>query len=236
MRRIDLSRQMDFLTKLFSDYRPEDAAPQVIDLDTVPSPQPATSAGTFPEAPAAECEAAADTSAAAMVASTDSASVSSVTTASVSSVPLENEPQSAEAPAPELVAEPTEIETALEEEELLQAVEPEVELSPLARFLTELAERDDIEYPPAAWPEQALCASKRTALTILVRRDSTVENIEWGVVSLLADQEGARAVKETRSYDLWRGRYYDILVAKLIFEDRTETRQYFFDASRSMFR
>jgi len=228
MRRIDLSRQMDFLTKLFSDYRPEDAAPQVIDLDTVPSPQPAASAGTSPEAPAAECEAAADTSVAATVAS--------ATTASVSSAPQEDEPQSAEVPAPELVVESMEEAPISEEEELLQAVEPEVELSPLARFLTELAERDDIEYPSSAWPEKALCASKRTALTILVRRDSTVENIEWGVVSLLADQEGARAVKETRSYDLWRGRYYDILVAKLIFEDRTETRQYFFDASRSMFR
>jgi len=199
---------MDFLTKLFSDYRPDEPG-AVIDLDSVPSP------------------AAAEPS------------------------PVEDVPLSEVAPVAEEMAAPAEPEPSVspvvevapaEEPDLLLSEEEPVVLSPLERFLAELAEQDSILYPSASLLVEReggrlpLCTSMRSALTILVRRDSTVENIEWGVVSMLAQHEGARAVKDTRSYELWRGCYYDILVAKLIFEDRTETRQFFFDASRSMFR
>lgn len=246
MKHIDLTRQLDFLTKLFSDYRPEEPG-AVIDLE--PACSPAHEATVAPEAPAAEpaeTSAPAETAISPQIASSSEPAVNQL---SAEAPYLEVNQASAaievlaDTPACAPSGEVDRTDACSEEDEsLLEADDDEVELLPLERFLRELAEQNSVAYPhTACWTESvsgqlALCATKRTALTILVRRDSTVDNVEWGVISMLAEREGARAVRETRTYDLWRGRYYDIVVAKLLFDDRTETRPYYFDISKSMFR
>lgn len=220
--KIDLTQQLNFIVKLFT---PDDYQPYV-EIDDEPADEPAVEVAA-PDAPEEECAPGATAAenpvevAPAVESSAEEACKNNcadcVNCDALSELPAE-EPPTGKVPA---------------DVPSVEAVPAEEPPSLLTVFLREQSELGNLKMPAS---EEGLCSTKRRSLVILARRDKIVDEIEWGIVSLLADAEGAQAARDTRSYDLWNGRYYDIVVAQLIFPDRKEQRKFYFDTSKSMFR